>query len=177
MFSDLERYCRPDCILSTNTSTIDISLVGAKTRSQDRIVGAHFFSPAHVMPLLEIVRTDRTSPQVLIDTLELSSRIKKTPVVVGNCTVGHALVAAPSESNRQPPCTWPRAAKALSPFRGTPSIPSAASPTRASEPLRAGLCGQQGLLPLHHGRLPPGGSRDRSVQDRQGAALPAMPCP
>lgn len=64
IFADLERLCRPDAILSTNTSTIDISLIGAKTRAADRIVGAHFFSPAHIMPLLEIVRTDQTSPQV-----------------------------------------------------------------------------------------------------------------
>lgn len=49
-------------------------------------MGAHFFSPAHIMPLLEIVRSDATSPQVVLDTLEFGSRIKKTPVVVGNCT-------------------------------------------------------------------------------------------
>ena len=64
IFADLESSCSPNCILATNTSTIDIELVGEKTRSQDRIVGAHFFSPAHVMPLLEIVRTKHTSPQV-----------------------------------------------------------------------------------------------------------------
>ncbi|GFR46239.1 hypothetical protein Agub_g7785 [Astrephomene gubernaculifera] len=92
IFADLEKSCRPDCILSTNTSTIDIDLVGAKMQggptgpAASRLLGAHFFSPAHVMPLLEIVRTSRTSPQVLLDTLALSSRIKKTPVVVGNCT-------------------------------------------------------------------------------------------
>jgi len=86
IFADLEKACRPDCILSTNTSTIDINLVGAKTAAQDRILGAHFFSPAHIMPLLEIVRTERTSKQAILDTLELSGRIKKTPVVVGNCT-------------------------------------------------------------------------------------------
>lgn len=63
IFADLERVCRPDAILSSNTSTIDISLIGAKTRAAERIVGAHFFSPAHIMPLLEIVRTDKTSPQ------------------------------------------------------------------------------------------------------------------
>ena len=87
IFADLERECRPDCILSTNTSTIDINLVGqAVPKSRSRILGAHFFSPAHVMPLLEIVRTEHTSAQALLDTLDLSSRIKKTPVVVGNCT-------------------------------------------------------------------------------------------
>lgn len=64
IFADLERACKPDAILSSNTSTIDLTLIGAKTSCPERIVGAHFFSPAHVMPLLEIVRTDKTSPQV-----------------------------------------------------------------------------------------------------------------
>lgn len=64
IFADLEAVCRPDAILASNTSTIDISLIGKNTRASDRIVGAHFFSPAHVMPLLEIVRTADTSKQV-----------------------------------------------------------------------------------------------------------------
>jgi enoyl-CoA hydratase/3-hydroxyacyl-CoA dehydrogenase len=86
IFADLERACRKDAILASNTSTISLDLVSAKTHAADRIVGAHFFSPAHIMPLLEIVRTDRTSKQVILDTLEFGSRIRKTPVVVGNCT-------------------------------------------------------------------------------------------
>ncbi|XP_051152677.1 glyoxysomal fatty acid beta-oxidation multifunctional protein MFP-a [Andrographis paniculata] len=86
IFSDLEKFCPSHCILATNTSTIDLNLIGEKTRSQDRIIGAHFFSPAHVMPLLEIVRTQKTSAQAIIDLLDLGKKIKKTPVVVGNCT-------------------------------------------------------------------------------------------
>ncbi|KAI9123294.1 hypothetical protein K1719_006183 [Acacia pycnantha] len=86
IFADLEKYCAPHCILASNTSTIDLNLIGEKTRSQDRIVGAHFFSPAHVMPLLEIVRTKQTSAQVIVDLLDIGKNIKKTPVVVGNCT-------------------------------------------------------------------------------------------
>ncbi|XP_014507269.1 peroxisomal fatty acid beta-oxidation multifunctional protein MFP2 [Vigna radiata var. radiata] len=86
IFADLEKYCPPHCILASNTSTIDLNLIGEKTKSKDRIVGAHFFSPAHVMPLLEIVRTNKTSPQVIVDVLYISKKIKKTPVVVGNCT-------------------------------------------------------------------------------------------
>ncbi|XP_020689146.1 glyoxysomal fatty acid beta-oxidation multifunctional protein MFP-a isoform X1 [Dendrobium catenatum] len=86
IFSDLEKYCPPHCILASNTSTIDLNLIGEKTSSQDRIVGAHFFSPAHVMPLLEIVRTNKTSPQVVLDLLDLGKKIRKTPIVVGNCT-------------------------------------------------------------------------------------------
>ncbi|KAG5555099.1 hypothetical protein RHGRI_012583 [Rhododendron griersonianum] len=86
IFADLEKYCPPHCILASNTSTIDLNLIGEKTKSHDRIIGAHFFSPAHVMPLLEIVRTERTSPQVIVDLLDVGKKIKKTPVVVGNCT-------------------------------------------------------------------------------------------
>lgn len=87
IFKDLAAACKPDAILATNTSTIDVELVGAQVPgSLDRLVGAHFFSPAHVMPLLEIVRTPKTSAQVVLDTIEFGSAIKKTPVVVGNCT-------------------------------------------------------------------------------------------
>ncbi|KAK5794462.1 Peroxisomal fatty acid beta-oxidation multifunctional MFP2 -like protein [Gossypium arboreum] len=86
IFADLEKFCSPHCILASNTSTIDLSLIGERTKSQDRIVGAHFFSPAHVMPLLEIVRTKQTSPQIIVDMLDVGKKIKKTPIVVGNCT-------------------------------------------------------------------------------------------
>ncbi|KFK38149.1 hypothetical protein AALP_AA3G075600 [Arabis alpina] len=86
IFADLEKYCPQHCILASNTSTIDLNKIGERTKSQDRIVGAHFFSPAHVMPLLEIVRTNHTSAQVIVDLLDVGKKIKKTPVVVGNCT-------------------------------------------------------------------------------------------
>jgi len=86
IFRDIEKACPPHCILATNTSTIDLDVVGEKTSSQDRIVGAHFFSPAHVMPLLEVVRTEKTSPQVILDLMNIGKTIKKVPVVVGNCT-------------------------------------------------------------------------------------------
>lgn len=86
IFSELEKACPPHCTLATNTSTIDLNIVGEKTSSQDRIIGAHFFSPAHVMPLLEIVRTERTSAQVILDLMAVGKIIKKVPVVVGNCT-------------------------------------------------------------------------------------------
>ncbi|XP_039124709.1 peroxisomal fatty acid beta-oxidation multifunctional protein [Dioscorea cayenensis subsp. rotundata] len=86
IFADLEKACSPHCIFATNTSTIDLNIVGQKTSSQDRIIGAHFFSPAHVMPLLEIVRTEKTSPQVILDLMTVGKLIKKVPIVVGNCT-------------------------------------------------------------------------------------------
>ncbi|KQJ94379.1 peroxisomal fatty acid beta-oxidation multifunctional protein [Brachypodium distachyon] len=86
IFADIEKICPPHCILATNTSTIDLNVVGEKTKSQDRIIGAHFFSPAHIMPLLEIVRTEKTSPQAILDLITVGKIIKKVPVVVGNCT-------------------------------------------------------------------------------------------
>ncbi|KAJ0495781.1 putative isomerase, 3-hydroxyacyl-CoA dehydrogenase, Enoyl-CoA hydratase [Helianthus annuus] len=86
IFSEIEKVCPPHCILATNTSTIDLNLVGEKLRSKDRVVGAHFFSPAHMMPLLEIVRTEKTSAQAILDLMTVGKVIKKVPVVVGNCT-------------------------------------------------------------------------------------------
>ncbi|TYJ24565.1 hypothetical protein E1A91_A08G269200v1 [Gossypium mustelinum] len=86
IFSEIEKACPPHCILATNTSTIDLNLIGEKMNSQDRLIGAHFFSPAHLMPLLEIVRTQKTSPQIILDLMTVGKVTKKVPVVVGNCT-------------------------------------------------------------------------------------------
>ncbi|CAN4091669.1 unnamed protein product [Withania somnifera] len=86
IFRDLEKYCSSQCILASNTSTVDLNLIGEKIKSLDCIIGAHFFSPAHVMPLLEIIRTQKTSPQVIVDLLDFGKNIKKTSVVVRNCT-------------------------------------------------------------------------------------------
>ncbi|KAL0739136.1 hypothetical protein Bca4012_015346 [Brassica carinata] len=90
IFKEIEEVCTPHCILATNTSTIDLNVIGKKTNSKDRIVGAHFFSPAHIMTLLEIVRTENTSAQVILDLMALGKAIKKVPVVVGNC-IGFAV--------------------------------------------------------------------------------------
>ncbi|TYH65804.1 hypothetical protein ES332_D06G080600v1 [Gossypium tomentosum] len=86
IFSELEKVCSSCCILATNTSSIDLSVIGEKTKSQDRIIGAHFFSPAHIMPLLEIIRTEKTSPQVILDLQTVGKIMKKVPIVVLNCT-------------------------------------------------------------------------------------------
>uniref|UniRef100_A0A0C9RZE1 TSA: Wollemia nobilis Ref_Wollemi_Transcript_536_2735 transcribed RNA sequence n=1 Tax=Wollemia nobilis TaxID=56998 RepID=A0A0C9RZE1_9CONI len=82
LFQELEQACPSHCILATNTSSIDLEIVGASIRSQERLIGAHFFSPAHVMRLLEIVRSNKTSVQILVDVLGLAKSLKKVPVVV-----------------------------------------------------------------------------------------------
>ncbi|XP_031103578.1 peroxisomal fatty acid beta-oxidation multifunctional protein-like isoform X2 [Ipomoea triloba] len=86
VFEEIEKICPPHCILASNTSTIDLNEIGARTNSQDRILGTHLFSPAHVMPLLEIVRSETTSSQVILDVLKFSKVLKKIPIVVKNCT-------------------------------------------------------------------------------------------
>jgi enoyl-CoA hydratase/3-hydroxyacyl-CoA dehydrogenase len=85
IFAELEKLTNKNTILATNTSTIDIEVVGAKTKALDRIIGLHYFSPAHVMPLLEIVRTKHTSPDTIAVSVDLAKVTGKTPVVVGNC--------------------------------------------------------------------------------------------
>eukprot|EP01018_Ginkgo_biloba_P021334 Gb_34600 [translate_table: standard] len=82
IFQELEQACPSHCILATNTSSIDLEIVGANIKSQDRLIGAHFFSPAHVMRLLEIVRSSETSLQAIVDMLGLSKSLKKVPVLV-----------------------------------------------------------------------------------------------
>lgn len=85
VFAELEAACNADCILASNTSTIDLEVIGAKTKAAQRILGTHFFSPAHVMPLVELVRSKHTAPETLNSVIQLSKALKKTPVTVGNC--------------------------------------------------------------------------------------------
>lgn len=91
IMAELERVCGPRAILATNTSTIDIALISEAVRpeTRPRVLGLHFFAPAHVMPLAEIIRHRGTSREALAAILAFSSRTRKTPVVVRNC-VGFA---------------------------------------------------------------------------------------
>ncbi|MDH3205808.1 MAG: 3-hydroxyacyl-CoA dehydrogenase NAD-binding domain-containing protein [Gemmatimonadota bacterium] len=85
IFTKLDALCRPDAVLATNTSSLDVNEIAATTSRPEQVVGLHFFSPANVMKLLEIVRGDRTSPQVLATALALSKKLGKVGVVVGVC--------------------------------------------------------------------------------------------
>lgn len=82
IFHELESACSTDCILASNTSAIDIGIIGENISHPERIVGAHFFSPAHLMQLFEIVRTDQTSLQTVVDMLAFVKTLKKIPLVV-----------------------------------------------------------------------------------------------
>ena len=85
VFGRLDAICRPGAILATNTSTLDVDEIGAATARPGDVIGLHFFSPAHVMRLLEIVRGAHTSNDVIATALNLSKRLGKIGVVVGNC--------------------------------------------------------------------------------------------
>jgi 3-hydroxyacyl-CoA dehydrogenase len=85
IFRGLDAVAKPGCILATNTSTLDIDAIAAETTRPETVVGLHFFSPANVMRLLEIVRGSKTSPETVAAALALARRLGKVGVVVGNC--------------------------------------------------------------------------------------------
>jgi 3-hydroxyacyl-CoA dehydrogenase len=84
-FAELARVTRPDCILASNTSTLDIDELARASGRGSAVLGHHFFSPANVMKLLEIVRGRDTSRETIATSLKLARRLGKVGVVVGNC--------------------------------------------------------------------------------------------
>ncbi len=85
VFTELDRVCKPGAILATNTSTLDVNRIAAFTQRPEDVVGMHFFSPANVMKLLENVRGEKTSDEVVATVMDLSRRIGKVGVLVGVC--------------------------------------------------------------------------------------------
>ena len=85
VFNKLDEVMKPGAILASNTSTLDLNKIAAFTKRPQDVIGTHFFSPANVMKLLEIVRGEKTAKDVLATTMALSKKIKKTGVVSGVC--------------------------------------------------------------------------------------------
>ncbi len=84
-FAELATVTRPDCILASNSSTLDIDEFGRASGRPGQVLGHHFFSPANVMKLLEIVRGRETRKEVIASSLRLAKKLGKVGVVVGNC--------------------------------------------------------------------------------------------
>lgn len=82
VFSELDRVAPPGAILASNTSSLSIGRIAAATARPERVVGLHFFNPAHRMPLLEVVRGERTSADTLREALAFGRRLGKEPIVV-----------------------------------------------------------------------------------------------
>ena len=80
LFAELERVCRPDAVLATNTSALSVTEIAAATSTPERVVGMHFFNPAPLMPLVEIVRAELTEDEPFETAFALGERIGKTPI-------------------------------------------------------------------------------------------------
>jgi 3-hydroxyacyl-CoA dehydrogenase len=85
VFKELDRVCKQDAILASNTSTLSIDEIASSTSRPASVIGTHFFSPANVMRLLEIVRGKATSKEVIATCMQLSKTLGKVGVLVGNC--------------------------------------------------------------------------------------------
>jgi 3-hydroxyacyl-CoA dehydrogenase len=85
IFERLDGIAKTGAILATNTSYQDVNRIAAVTRRAEDVIGLHFFSPAHVMKLLEVVRAEKTADDVLATSLALAKKIRKIPVVAGVC--------------------------------------------------------------------------------------------
>ncbi|KEF35351.1 3-hydroxyacyl-CoA dehydrogenase [Deinococcus sp. RL] len=103
IFARLDAIAGPGAILATNTSTLDVNEIAAATSRPEQVIGLHFFSPANVMRLLEIVRAEKTSDSVLATSMALARRIGKVGVVVGVCDgfVGNRMIHRYGEEARQ----------------------------------------------------------------------------
>jgi 3-hydroxyacyl-CoA dehydrogenase len=96
VFGKLDRITRPDAVLATNTSYLNVNEIAQTTKRPPSVLGMHFFSPANVMRLLEIVRGDQTAPDVLATAVAVGRKMGKVPVVVGVCHgfVGNRMLSA-----------------------------------------------------------------------------------
>ena len=96
VFARLDNVAKPEAVLATNTSSLDVNEIAAATRRPEAVVGTHFFSPAHVMRLLEVVVGEATSAATLATAMELGLRLGKAPVPVGVCDgfVGNRMLYA-----------------------------------------------------------------------------------
>ncbi len=84
IFGELEAVCKPECLFLTNTSSLDVAEMGKNLKDPCRVVGFHFFNPIAMLPLVEIIRTDKTSDVTLATAFDIAKKIKKTPVLVKN---------------------------------------------------------------------------------------------
>jgi len=96
IFGDLDRICAPEAILATNTSYLDIAEIAAATAHPARVIGLHFFAPAHIMRLLEVVVADGTAPEVVTTGFALARRLRKIAVRAGVCDgfIGNRILTA-----------------------------------------------------------------------------------
>jgi 3-hydroxyacyl-CoA dehydrogenase len=103
VFTKLDGIAKPGAILASNTSYLNMDEIASVTKRPQDVLGMHFFSPANVMKLCEIVRGAKTAPDVLVTAVAIAKRIAKIPAVVGNCDgfVGNRMLAARGKQSDQ----------------------------------------------------------------------------
>jgi 3-hydroxyacyl-CoA dehydrogenase len=85
IFKKLAEICKPDCVLATNTSYLDINQIAAVVTRPEQVIGMHFFSPANIMKLLEVVQAKQSSEKALVTAMAIAKKLGKIPVLVGVC--------------------------------------------------------------------------------------------
>jgi len=95
IFAQLDEICKPGALLATNTSALDVNEIASATSRPESVIGLHFFSPANVMKLLEVVRGDKSSNEVIATSMAIAKKIGKIPALVGVCQgfVGNRILA------------------------------------------------------------------------------------
>jgi 3-hydroxyacyl-CoA dehydrogenase len=202
IFGRLDKLARPGVVLASNTSTLDIDAIADATQRPELVVGMHFFSPANVMRLLEIVRGKASSHEAIATAMEVGKRIGKVNVVVGNCDgfVGNRMTgkrgpqleklllegALPQDVDRvmeaygmaMGPCATGDLAgldigAAVRKARGT--VAPIADALAAQGPLRPE--DRQGLVPLRREARPPPRPGGRGADPRHGGEGAGSPPP
>jgi len=82
IFTELDEICNPDCMLATNSSSLSITEIAAATKRPEKVIGMHFFNPVPKMPLVEVVRAEKSSPQAVMQTVAFGRQLGKTVIVV-----------------------------------------------------------------------------------------------
>ena len=102
VFSKLDAICKPGAILASNTSYLNIDEIASATSRPESVIGMHFFSPANVMKLLEVVRADHTSLPVINTSMQIGKKIGKIAALVGVCPgfVGNRMLAMRSRESQ-----------------------------------------------------------------------------
>jgi len=103
VFKTLDEVCKPGCILASNTSALNLDQIAVFTKRPQDVIGLHFFSPANVMRLLEVVRGAKTGKDVLATSMALAKKIKKIAVVSGVCDgfIGNRIVARYGQASNE----------------------------------------------------------------------------
>ena len=103
LFGRLDAICKPGAVLATNTSYLNVDEIASATTRPDSVIGMHFFSPANVMKLLEVVRADHTSPEVINTAMQIAKKIGKIAALVGVCPgfVGNRMLAQRGRASQE----------------------------------------------------------------------------